>query len=121
MEGRVGQGLGVVTRGPAHHAASALLGAQPQQGVGRAAELEGPDPLQVLALEEHPRADALVDLLAAVQGRTLDAARQALGGRGDLGCAGGVGGERVAHERLIRKVATWAKKGRSTASASAGS
>ena len=60
-------------------ATAAFVRGQSREGVERASELEGPGALQVLALEEHLGARALVD-------RARGDDRGAMGGACDLPC-----------------------------------
>ncbi|MCY1292582.1 hypothetical protein D9M70_418150 [compost metagenome] len=64
-----GQALGVVAGGGGDHPAGALFLAQLHHPVVGAADLEGIDRLQVLALEQHLVAQPLAELAGGLQGR----------------------------------------------------
>jgi hypothetical protein len=71
--GGEGHALGMVARGEADHAALALLVAEGQELVERAANLEGAGTLEILALEEDVVAAPLVERAARDDRRMVNA------------------------------------------------
>jgi hypothetical protein len=84
---RKGNRLRVISRRIGEHPALSILGRQPRHRVIGAPELERAHPLEVLALEEHLRAGALVHGARSHHRRAMRVAGNPLGGVGDVGVA----------------------------------
>ncbi len=81
--------LRVVAGGVGEDAALAFIGSQPRHRVVGAAKLERSHALEVLALEEHLCAGALVDRARSHHGCAVRVAGEPLRGGGDVGIAYG--------------------------------
>ena len=86
--GGQGQGLGVVAGGVGGHAAGGCGGVEGKDGIGRAAEFESPDFLEVLTLQKDSRAQPLVERGAGQDGRAMGVGGDAPGGGQDIGESG---------------------------------
>ena len=75
--GGQGQGLGMVARGMGGHAAGGRLLGKGKDGVGGAPEFEGPDLLEIFALQEDRRAQPVVERGAGQDGRPVGVGRDA--------------------------------------------